>query len=110
MSEQLTLVPVTAVKAIVDRLADLGIDPLHLHIDGSKPTDARPNVRLWLRTRTDFNRFIDVPALAKKKVEERSGFSKDRQREFYVEDDTDERRLLIQCVSFPHHDDWEAAR
>lgn len=98
----LHLVPIAEIKAIVDTLADLGIDPLHMHVDGHKPTDIRPDVQLWMRYRTDFERTCE--ALGAKKVEVRNW--QVGERRYSAEHDTDRRRLLIQCVSFRHHDDF----
>lgn len=60
MTEQLALSietpPIAAIKAVVDVFADLGIDPLHLHVEGARPTDSRPNLSAWCRYRTDFER------------------------------------------------------
>lgn len=106
MSDQPTLdLPRTSgIKTIVDLLDDLGIDPLHLHCDGAKPLDSRPNVRLWLRYCTDYERVID--RLRLKSVERQ--YRMPGQREWYAERDNDEMRLLVCCVSFAHHPDWEA--
>ncbi|HET7386916.1 MAG TPA: hypothetical protein VFJ19_09675 [Nocardioidaceae bacterium] len=102
MSEQLALVPVNAIKEIVDLLDRLGIDPLHLHIDGSKPTERRPDIRLWCRYRTDFERVCASLALKPKEAR----FNPEGQRSWHAEQDTDDHRLFVACVSFKHHDDW----
>jgi hypothetical protein len=98
-------VPIAEVKRLVDILTDLDIEPLHLHVDGHKPTDLRPDVRLWTRTRTDYERLLDALKVKPKQRHERR-YSPQGQREFYAEHDTDARRLLVQCVSLEHHDDW----
>jgi len=93
---------ITTLKELVDQLADLGIDPLHLHTDGH--TNIRPpDYRLWLRTRTDF--FAVCEAFGLKPTEAR--WAPEGQRSWSAAKDTDDRRLLVQCVSFEHHDDWE---
>jgi hypothetical protein len=97
-----TPVGIGPLKALVDQLADLGIDPLHLHTDGH--TEIRPpDFRLWLRTRTDFERVCDALDLKPK----RSRWDPEGQRSYSATKDTDEARLLVQVVSFRHHDDWE---
>lgn len=104
MSEQLTIVPTSAIKDLVDTLDGMGIDPLHLHIDGAKPLDPRPDIRLWCRYRTDFEA---VCARLRLKPRERDGYGRMGQREWFAEHDDDRRRLLVQCVSFDHHPDWQ---
>jgi hypothetical protein len=103
VSEQLAIVPTSAIKELVDILEDLGIDPLTLHIDGARPLDARPDVRLWCRYRTDFETVCERLRL---KPHERLA-RQHGQREWFAEHDDDRRRLLVQCVSFAHHDDWQ---
>lgn len=103
-AEQLALfLPVAEIKAVVDLLADLGLDPLHLNIDGRTPTEDRPNIRLWMRYRSDFERVCE--ALKAKPVERQAHYQ--GQRHWYAEADTDARRLLVQCVSLEHHPDWQ---
>lgn len=101
---EIRIPPVNAIKQVVDLLDELGIDPLHLHADGAKVLDARHDIKLWLRYRTDFER---VCAALKAKPVERPHRGHG-QREWYAEPDTADRRLLVQCVSFEHHPDWEA--
>lgn len=100
----LHLTPIATIKALVDHLADLGITPLHLHIDGRADLDQRPDVRLWTRTRTDLFALCD--SLGVKPREDR--YNPEGQRHWHAEHDTEQRRLLIQCCSLQHHDDWEA--
>lgn len=95
--------PIAAIKAVVDLFADLGIDPLHLHIDGARPTDSRPNLSAWCRYRTDFERVCQ--RLQLKATERR--YVQPGQRHWCAERDDDTTRLLVQCVSFQHHADWE---
>lgn len=99
---ELELTPVNEIKALVDLLDSLGIDPLHLHIDGSRPTDSRPNVRLWLRYRTEFE---TVCKRLKLKPAERR-YMQHGVREWNAEGDTPMRRLLVSCASLAHHPDW----
>ena len=101
-TDLIVLTPIVEIKAVVDTLADLGVDPLHLHIDGQRPTDQRANINAWIRYRTDFER---VCAVFKAKPTERR-HCQPGQREWYAESDTVTRRLLLQCVSFEHHPDW----
>lgn len=99
----LSVVQIAAIKELVDQLAAFGISPLHLNINAKHVGDPRPSMSMWLRYRTDFERFC---AALKTKVKER-GYSPEGQREWYAEHDTADRRLLIQCVSFKHHEDWQ---
>jgi hypothetical protein len=104
MSEEtLRLTPIDEIKAVVDTFADLGIDPLHLHVDGKRPLDQRPDIRVWVRYRMEFERVIDAFGAKPKERDYRMP----GQREWFAEKDTDGRRLLLQCVSFEHHDDWQ---
>jgi hypothetical protein len=91
------------IKALVDRLHLLDITPLHLNIDGPTPTEPRPNLRLWLRTRTDFERACGALGLNPKEAR----YSPHGQRQWTAEGDTPERRLFLSVVSFEHHDDWQ---
>ena len=106
MSEQLTIdaPPIAAIKEIVDVFAELGVDPLHLQADGARPTDRRPNLSVWCRYRTDFETVCQ--RLDLKPVERR--YIQHGQRHWYAERDNDTARLLVQCVSFEHHGDWQA--
>jgi hypothetical protein len=99
----LSVTQIAVVKALVDHLSDLDISPLHLRIDAKHVGDARPDVSMWLRYRTDFERFCDALKL---KAKERA-YSPEGQREWWAEHDTADRRLLVQCVSFAHHEDWQ---
>jgi hypothetical protein len=99
----LAVTQIATIKALVDTLADLGISPLHLLTNARKMSDTRPDISLWTQRRTDFEALC---AHLKAKPVERMAHQPG-QREWYAEHDTDERRLLIQCVSFPHHDDWQ---
>ncbi len=103
MSETIAAASIAAIKAIVDLFAELGIDPLHFHADGHKPTDHRPNLTIWCRYRTDFETICDRLGL---KATERRYTSHGR-REWYAELDDDTTRLLVSCASFEHHHDWE---
>lgn len=100
---EIVTTPIAEIKAVVDTLADLGIDALHLHVDGKKTTDHRPDLALWVIYRTEFLRLCE--AFNAKPVERR--WAPAGQREWFAEADTGARRLLIQCVSFEHHHDWE---
>lgn len=102
--QELVSTPITVVKDLVDSLAFLAVTPLHLHVDTRVMLDQRPRVNVWLATRTDYERV--VAALALKSVERMARTS--GQREWYAEDDTTARALLVQCVSFVHHADWQA--
>lgn len=103
MIEQLITVPqIAAIKGLVDLFAALDIDPLHLQADGRHPTDTRPNLSVWCRYRTDFERVCDHLRL--KPVERQ--YRQAGQREWYAERDDDTVRMLVQVVSFEHHPDW----
>lgn len=99
----LSLVQIDTIKGLVDVLHRLRMSPLHLHVDAKHVGDTRPDVKLWLRCRTDFEAFC--AELGVRPVEAR--WNPEGQRSWSAEHDTPERRLLVQCVSFQHHDDWE---
>lgn len=103
MTTTLNPTPVATIKALVDDLARLDVTPLHLHVDTLKVGDLRPNVSLWTQTRTDFETLCDA---WKMKPVERT-YTPEGQRAWCAERDTNDRRLLVQCVSFAHHDDWQ---
>lgn len=99
----LTHVPLGEIKALVDLLAELDVSVLHLHIDTRDMLDKRARINLWISSRTDYFRLCDHLKLTP--TEKRyQGLG---QREWWAEADTPARALLIQCVSFEHHDDWE---
>lgn len=100
---KLDVTQVKTVLGIVEQLAMLEISPLHLRVDAKHVGDTRPDISLWLRYRTDFERFCES---IKAKPKERT-YTPAGQREWWAESDTDTRRLLIQCASFEHHDDWQ---
>ena len=103
MAEAIAVVQIGVIKALVDQLHELDLSPLHARIDAKRISDTRIDISLWMQTRTDFETF--TAALGAKPVERR--FSPDGQREWFAEHDTPERRLLVQVVSFRHHDDWQ---
>lgn len=93
----------TAIKALIDKLDALGITPLHLNIDGPTPTEQRPNLRLWLRTRTDFETVCAALNLSAKAAR----YDQPGQRSWSASGDTEDQRLFVAAVSFKHHDDWQ---
>ncbi len=99
----LQITPIAEIKALVELLAEMGIDPLSLNARGATPLEPRSNMQLHLRTRTDFEA---VCRRLGAKGHERK-FPPRGQRSWWAEADTGTRKLLIQCVSFEHHDDWE---
>jgi hypothetical protein len=99
----LVITPIGEIKDVVDQLAELGIDALHLRADAKKVGDPRPDVSLWVTYRTEFLRVCEAFGV---KAQERR-FAGAGRREWFAERDTATRRLLIQCVSFEHHHDWE---
>lgn len=100
--------PMKPIRGLVELLDEIGVVPLHLHIDGPRPTEARPDMRLWTRTRSDFLTVVDaIGVKAPRDGWERRGARRQGQRHYAAEADTDSRRLLIQCLSLTHHDDWE---
>lgn len=103
MNGALRLTPMAEIKALIDLLAELDIDALHLRIDAKKVGDTRPDIALWTLYRTQFERLCE--ALKMNPTERR--FSPPGQREWFAESDTATRRLLVQCVSFEHHPDWQ---
>lgn len=100
---ELSVVQIGAIKELVDQLHTLDLSPLHLHIDTKHVGDTRPDVRLWLRYRTDFERFCGELGVKAKAAR----WDPEGQRSWSAEHDTEERRLLIQCVAFRHHADWQ---
>lgn len=92
------------VAELVGILQRLRVSPTHLYVDWHHTSDHRPDVRIHLKTRTDFERFT---AELKVKPNNIRQWQADQVR-FEANHDTATRRLLIGCVSFPHHDDWEA--
>lgn len=99
----LSMVQIDAIKTLVDQLHSLNMSPLHLHVDAKHVGDTRADAKLWLRYRTDMEAFCSefgvkiVPAR----------WDPEGQRSMSAIHDTDERRLLVRCVSFRHHSDWE---
>lgn len=91
-------------KALVDLMHRLNVTPLHLNFDGPTLTDTRPNIRLWVRTRTEHEALCD--ALSLKSVEARYDRD-DGQRSWSADGDTTAWRLHVACVSHRHHDDWQ---
>lgn len=101
--DSLAVVQIGVIKALVDRLAELDLSPLHLRIDTKRVSDTRPDISMWMQTRTDFERLCT--ALKLKATEAR--YSPQGQRLWHANHDTAERRLLVQVVSLAHHDDWQ---
>lgn len=98
----LSVVQISTIRDLVLALADLEISPLHLRVDTKRVGDTRADISMWMQTRTDFERFCEhLGAKAKE-----SRYDPEGQRSWSAENDTTERRLLIQCVSLAHHDDW----
>lgn len=65
-------------------------------------SDGRPSVRLTIIGRTAFEAIATAVGATPKERVMRMG-----QRSWWAESDTASRRLLIEGVSFQHHDDWE---
>lgn len=103
MTTEVIVTPITEIKAVIDVLADLGLDPLHLHVDGHVPTDQRPSISMWIRYRTDFFRVCEAFAVTPRE----RPFTQHGARSWFAESDSVTRCLLVQCVSFEHHHDWE---
>jgi hypothetical protein len=100
---ELSVVQIETIKDLVGQLHALGVSPLHLQVDAKHVGDTRPDVRLWLRYRTDFERFCAALGIHAKE----SRWDPEGQRSWSAEHDMEDRRLLVQCVSFKHHADWE---
>lgn len=109
-SEQLTL-PVNELRALVDVLDQIDCHSYTLHATDSTYYSARNpataegsriSLRLTIIGRTQFEQ---VCARLSAKATERVFLP--GQRAWWAEADTQNRRLLIEGVSFQHHDDWE---
>lgn len=99
----LVVTQIGVIKSLIDTLADLGLAPLHLRIDAKAVADTLPDISLWMQTRTDFERLCDDLGVKPKEAR----YSPEGQRLWSANHDTTERRLLIQVVSFKHHQDWQ---
>lgn len=64
--------------------------------------DGRPNIRLTIIGRTMFEAVCTAVGVTPKERMTNPG-----QRGWFAEADSSTRRLLIEGVSFQHHDDWE---
>lgn len=115
VAEQLSIeVPrANDLKALVDLLDRLSIHSFSLHATdrgfyGDRTQSDRPagsravELRLTIVGRTFFEQVCD--ALRAKPTERMVLFG---QRSWWAEADNSTRRLLIEGVSFQHHDDWE---
>jgi hypothetical protein len=94
---------IATIKALVDQLAYMDVTPLHLNIDGPTPTETRPNIRLWLRTRSEFEAVCKALSLPVKE----SRYDPSGQRSWSASGDDASQRLFVSVVSFEHHDDWQ---
>lgn len=103
MSDLLTENPaecLAPVRDLLDALTDLGITPASLHAEWRYTTQTEPLIVCSLRYRTEFERLT-------KRLKSKTGDRVDQpgQHRYF----TTGKGPLIQCVSFPHHDDWEPA-
>lgn len=91
--------PVTSLLAT---LADLDVTPSSLRVEWPFTDQERPDVVLWLRTRTDFERATSALGLKAK-----SAAAVGCRRLWTT---ADRPAPLVQCASFPHHDDYETTQ
>jgi hypothetical protein len=101
-------VSIESVAAVIDTFVRLDIMPSSILAQhGSRPGsrgDERPTINIWVTHRTEFEKVC-----AEFGAKPKEGSSLPSQRQFYADHYTDDRRLLIQCCSFKHHDDWADA-
>lgn len=92
-----------ALQHLLGLLVEHDITPLHLHADSVATENPRASLSLWTHTRTE----IEVLAAALGcKAAEKTAHARD-QREFWFHTTLTGVSLLVQCVSMPHHDDWQ---
>ena len=92
-----------ALQQLVALLVDHDITPLHLHADSVATEQPRASLTLWTHTRTEIER---LAAALGRTPAERTGHGR-AGREFWFQTSLGEVSLLVQCVSMPHHDDWQ---
>lgn len=92
-----------ALQQLISLLVDHDITPLHLHADSVATEHPRASLTLWTHTRTEIER---LGAALGCKPAERTGRGRE-DREFWFQTSLGEVSLLVQCVSLPHHDDWQ---
>ena len=91
-----SLEPVTS---LLSTLAELDVTPSSLRVEWPFTDEDRPDVVLWLRTRTDFERITKSLGL---RTTSAAGVG---HRKFWTT--ADRPAPLVQCASFPHHDDYD---
>jgi hypothetical protein len=94
---------ITMARDFLDVLAELDVTLQMLHINTRWALEGAPVVHVLVAKRSDFMRVCEH--LGKAPTEAK--YQQLGQRRWWLEHDTDERSLLIECVSFKHHDDWE---
>lgn len=80
-------------------LTRLGVEPVSLRIEWPIVVHTEPQYRLQLRTRTDFQQ---VTTELRMKTASSDGHTLGQVRYWTASDGP----LLIEAVSFPHHEDW----
>lgn len=103
MSDLLTEQPtecLAPVRDLLDALTDLGITPASLTVEWRFTNQTQPYINCWIRYRTEFERLTEHLKLKTDSAVRVIG-----QRHYFTRGD---KGPLIQCVSFPHHEDWEA--
>lgn len=105
MSDLLTTAPDKCLAPVVDLMAVLtetGIVPASITCEWRHTDRPHPYVNVWLRYRTDLETVAKHLGL---RVE--SGVRMPGQRHYWTKGDGP--GVLVQCVSLPHHEDWEGA-
>ena len=92
-----------ALQQLIGLLVDHDITPLHLHADSIATEQPRASLTLWTHTRTEIERLAAVMGC---KTVEKTGRGRG-EREFWFQTSLGDVSLLVQCVSLPHHDDWQ---
>ena len=92
---------VVPVESLLTLLAALEVVPASLRVEWSFTDQERPRpeVLVWLRSRTDFERVAGALGLRTASAAGRN------HRKLWTT--ADRPAPLIQCASFPHHDDYD---
>lgn len=99
LAEVVAVLEVLGCRSYTLHATDSGYWTARAHGDGA---EARINIRLTIVGRTAFEQVCAALGAQPKERVIHVG-----QRSWFAEADTTARRLLIEGVSFQHHDDWE---
>lgn len=106
MSDLLTEAPTECLAPVVDLMSTLtgtGVVPASITVEWRNTDRHHPYVNVWLRYRTDLEK---VAAALGLRVESAGGPV--GQRRYWTK--ADGPGVLLQAMSFRHHDDWEGPR